>query len=278
MKRFPVWRYVLAAALALVFLLPFYMIVRNAFSTDAGFTSPHFHWAGDLFTDPSQPWYANLASVFTNQSVNLAGSQLNSVVVSVLQTLGTVVVSMLAAYGLARYDGRASRILLGLTLFTLMVPAAVTFIPTYIMTARLQWIDSYQGLVVPPMFSALATYLFRSHFLGFPHELEEAARLDGANPWQVFWRIVFPNSGGIIAAVGTITFMGSWNAFLWPMLVARDDTRTLQVSLSRFMTSQGVEYPELFTGAMISLIPVLIVFVVLQRWLVQGMELSGMSS
>lgn len=278
MRRFPVWRYVVASVLALFFLLPFYVIVRNAFSTDAGFASPQFHWVGDLLTDPSQPWYANLASIFTNPSVNLAGAALNSLIVSTAQTVGTVVLAMLAAYGLARYEGRASRIGLGLVLFTLMVPASVTFIPTYIMTAELGWIDSYRGLVIPGLFSAMAVYLFRSHFLGFPHELEEAATLDGANPWQVFWRVVVPNSGGIIGAVGTITFLGSWNAFLWPMLVSRDATRTLQVSLARYMTSQKVQYPELFTGALISLIPVLIVFLVLQRWLVRGMELSGMNS
>lgn len=278
MRRYPRWRYVLATGLAGFFLLPFYVIVRNALSTDAGFASPRFHWVGDLLSDPSLPWYANLTSILANPSVNLARAGLNSLIVATAQTLGTVVLAMLAAYGLARYEGRASRIGLGLVLFTLMVPASVTFIPTYIMTAQLGWIDSYRGLVVPGLFSAMATYLFRSHFLGFPHELEEAATLDGANPWQVFWRVVVPNSGGIIAAVGTITFLGSWNAFLWPMLVSRDATRTLQVTLSRFMTSQNVQYPELFTGALISLIPVLIVFIVLQRWLVQGMELSGMSS
>lgn len=278
MNKYAAWRYIVAIILALFFILPFYMILRNAFTTDAGFASAQFHWVGDLLTDPDEPWYSNIVSVFSNKSVNLAGAALNSTIVALLQTTGTVVLAMLAAYGLARWDSKLSKIGLALVLFTLMVPASVTFIPTYIMTARLGWIDSYAGLVVPGLFSAMATYLFRSHFLSFPKDLEEAARLDGANPWQVFWKIVVPNSGGIIAAVGTITFMGSWNAFLWPMLVSRDNTRTLQVALSRFMTSQNVQYPELFTGALISLLPVLIVFLVLQRWLVKGMELSGMSS
>lgn len=271
-------RYGVLWVLALLFLLPFYVIVRNAFSSERGFAAARFNWWPDLLTSSATgPWYQNLASIFDNPSVNLASSMLNSTIVSLVQTTATVVVSLLAAYGLARYDNRASRVLLNLTLFTLMVPAAVTFIPMFVMTASLGWIDSYRGLIVPAMFSALATYMFRGHFLGFPRELEEAALIDGANPWRTFWRVVVPNSTGIIAAVGTIVFIGSWNAFLWPMLVAREGTKTVQVALSQFMTSQGVKYPELFTGALVAVIPVLIVFLFLQRYLVQGVERSGMS-
>jgi multiple sugar transport system permease protein len=111
----------------------------------------------------------------------------------------------------------------------------------------------------------------------FPPELEESAALDGANTWTTLWRIVVPNAGGSIAAVGTITFIGAWNAFLWPLLIAQDpQLRTIQVVLSQFMTSQGTRYPEMFTGALIGVVPVLLVFLFLQRWLVQGVEASGL--
>jgi multiple sugar transport system permease protein len=183
----------------------------------------------------------------------------------------------MAGYALARTSTRAARVILGLTVFTLMVPTAVTFVPMFVMASSLGWISTYRGLIIPAVFSAFATYLFRQGFLDFPVELEESAYLDGANAWTTLWRIVVPNSLGMVAAVGTITFIGAWNAFLWPLLIAQDPgMRTVQVTLSQFMTSQGVRYPEIFTGALVAIVPALVVFLFLQRWLVQGVTRSGL--
>lgn len=263
-------RYVVLGVLTVLFLLPFYVVVRNAFASNKLITAAQWRWL------PDQLNLANFKVLFQDGNVDMAAAMLHSAIMSISQTTLTVLVSLLAGYALARYDNRLSRFLLGLTLFTLMVPAAVTFIPMFVMTAQLGWIDSYRGLVVPGLFSAFATYLFRQNFLGFPTELEEAARVDGANPWTTFWRVVAPNSLGIVGAVGTITFIGSWNAFLWPLLIGRENTRTVQVTLSQFMTSQGVNYPVLFAGALVAIIPVVGVFLFLQRFLVEGVETSGM--
>lgn len=263
-------RYGVASALALLFLLPLYVIVRNAFSTNANITAPRWNWL------PDQLNFTNLDTLLSNDSIGIIRAMGNSAVMAVLQTTGTVLVSLLAGYALARYTHRVARMLLALTVFTLMVPAATTFVPMFIITAQLGWIDTFRGLVIPGMFSAFATYLFRQFYLDFPVELEDAALIDGCNPWTSFWRIVVPNSTGIIAAVGTIVLIGSWNAFLWPSLVGRDQTRTVQVSLSQFMTSQGVRYPELFMGSLIAVLPMLFVFLFLQRYLVQGLTTSGL--
>lgn len=263
-------RYVALWLLALFFLLPFYIIVRNAFSTNANITSARWNWL------PDQLNLTNLQTLLANDSIGIVRGMFNSAVMAVLQTLGTVVVSLLAGYGLARYTHRLSRLLLGVTLFTLMVPAATTFVPMFIITAQFGWIDTFRGLVIPGMFSAFATYLFRQFFLDFPSDLEDAGLIDGCNPWSVFWRIVAPNSKGIIAAVSTIVLIGSWNAFLWPSLVGRDATRTVQVALSQFMTSQGVRYPELFMGSLVAIVPMIFVFLFLQRYLVQGLTTSGL--
>lgn len=265
-----VLRYAILSVLALLFLLPFYIIVRNAFSTQRWITSPTWHWLPDAFG------WGNVDKVLNNPQIPLLRSLLNSALTAGLQTVGTVLISMMAGYALARWQTRSARLMTWATLLTLMVPAAVTFIPTFVMASSLGWISTYRGLIVPVLFSAFATYMFRSHFLNFPRELEEAAFIDGANPWTMFWRIVAPNSLGMVAAVGTITFIGAWNAFLWPLLIGQDDaTRTVQVTLSRYMTSQGIKYPEVFMGALISVLPVLVVFLFLQRWLVQGVESSG---
>lgn len=263
-------RYGVATALSLLFLLPFYVIVRNAFSTNQNINAPRWSWL------PDQLNLANLDSMLSSDSTGVLRGLLNSAIMTILQTVGTVVVSLMAGYGLARFTHRLSRMVLGLTVFTLMVPTTTTFIPMFIITSQFGWIDSFRGLVIPGMFSAFATYLFRQAFLDFPSELEDAALMDGCNPFTAFWRIVVPNSTGTVAAVGTIVLIGSWNAFLWPSLVGREATRTVQMALSQYMTSQNVRYPELFMGSLIAILPMLVVFLFLQRFLVQGLATSGL--
>ena len=265
-----VLRYTVLTLLAALFLLPFYVLLRNGFSSDRLLASAQWRWWPDRINDE------NLRELFANDSVRMARSMANSAVVAGVQTLATIVVSALAGYGLARIDNRFRRLVLGATVLTLMVPAAVTFIPSFVLVSTLGWISTLRGLIIPVLFSAFATFLFRQYFLGFPHELEEAAYLDGAGYWRTFWRVVMPNSAGICAAVGTITFIGAWNAFLWPLLIGQDQRyRTVQVALSQFLTSQGVNFPQLFTGALVAIVPVLLVFLFLQRYLVQGVERSG---
>ncbi len=269
-RRATVVRTVVLTLLAALFLLPFYIVLRNAFSTQAGIAAARWQWLPDDFG------LDNLKALFANQNVPIARSLANSAVIAVVQTLATVVISAMAGYGLARIEHRLARLVLGMTLLTLMVPAAVTFIPSFVMVSSLGWISSYRGLIIPVLFSAFATYLFRQFFLGFPRELEEAAAIDGAGYWRTFWRVVMPNTLGVCAAVGTITFIGAWNAFLWPLLIGQDEGyRTIQVTLSQYLTSQRVNLPQLFTGAMVAILPVLLVFVFLQRYLVQGVERSG---
>ena len=262
-------RYGVLIALALFFILPFYVIVRNAFSTQSNITAAKWNWLPDQFN------LTNLNSLLANDSIGIGRAMFNSATMALLQTAGTVFVSLLAGYALARYTHRLAKILLAVTVFTLMVPATTTFVPMFIMTAQLGWVDTFRGLVVPGMFSAFATFLFRQFFLDFPSELEDAALVDGCNPWTSFWRVVVPNSLGIIAAVGTIVLIGSWNAFLWPTLIGREATRTVQVALSQFMTSQGVRYPELFMGSLVAIVPTVIVFLFLQRYWQSGLAVGA---
>lgn len=263
-------RYIALSLLAALFLLPFYVLLRNGFASERLMAAARWRWLPDNVN------LGNLRELFANDSVQMARSLVNSAVVSVVQTAATIVISALAGYGLARIDHRLSRLVLGATVLTLMVPAAVTFIPSFVLVSTLGWISSLRGLIIPVLFSAFATFLFRQYFLGFPRELEEAAYLDGAGYWRTFWRVVLPNSYGICAAVGTITFIGSWNSFLWPLLIGQDRSfRTVQVALSQFMSSQRIDMPQLFIGAAVAILPVLLVFLFLQRYLVQGVERSG---
>jgi multiple sugar transport system permease protein len=255
---------------SLVFLLPFYLLIRNAFAT-------RLEIAGRKFTPwPKSLQWQNFSDVFSNDAIPFARSLLNSTVVSVIQTTLTVALAAMAGYGLARIPYRFSGLITGVVLATLMIPAAVTFVPTFVMVSSLGWVSSLQGLIVPGLFSALAVFLFRQQFSDFPKDLEEAGRIDGLGYFGVFWRVVLPNSGPFIAAVSAITFLGSWNAFLWPLVIGQDPSSwTVQVALSSYTTSQSPNYSQLFAAATIAILPVLILFLGLQRFIRQGYESTG---
>ncbi|MFD7132268.1 extracellular solute-binding protein [Streptomyces sp. NPDC059894] len=201
---------------------------------------------------------------------------LGKLVVGVLHTAVTLLVCSLAGYGLARIPYRHAAKVFYAVLFTLMVPTAVTFVPGFVLVSSLGWIDSYRGLIVPGLFSGFTCFLFRQYFLGFPKELEEAARVDGLNHWGAYWRVVVPNSLNFFAAIATITFINGWNSFLWPLVIGQDPSAwTVQVALSSYMTNQTVNYHLIFMATALSLLPLLLVFLFLQRWLVQGIARTG---
>jgi multiple sugar transport system permease protein len=267
-----VLRYLLLIGGAVLFLTPFYLLIRNALATDADITSPQWKVV------PSHLQWGNISELFDDPSVPMWHSLVNSVLIAVVQTVGTLVLAALAGYGLARIPFRRANLVFALILGTLLIPASVTFVPSFVLVSSLGWVSSLRGIIVPGLFQAFAAFLFRQYFLGFPAEIEDAARIDGLGYWGTFWRIVVPNSRAIFAAVGTLTFIGSWNAFLWPLIIAQDpNSWTVQLSLSTFLTAQTVNLHELFTAATISILPLLVVFLALQRFIVQGVERSGIS-
>ena len=162
---------------AVLFLVPFYLVVRNGLSTDLQLSAPDWQ----LF--PTSLQWGNVTALFDNTAVPFLHGLRNSAIVSVLQTAGAVLVASMAGYGLARIPYRFGNVVFVIILVTLMIPAAVTFVPSFVIVSEIGWIDTYQGLIVPGMFQAFAAFLFRQYFLGFPLELEEAARIDGLSTW-----------------------------------------------------------------------------------------------
>lgn len=239
-----------------LFLLPFVVLVRDGVATG----------------------WPTVAEVFSGMEVPFARSLLNSTVVAVAQTAGQVLLCSLAGYGLARIPYRHAPAVLYATVATLMVPTAVTFVPSFVVVSSLGWVSDLRGLVVPGLFSAVNVFLFRQYFLDFPPALEEAGRLDGLSRWGVYWRVVVPNSTGFLAAIAVIDFIGSWNQFLWPLVIAQDSsTWTVQVALSSLLTAQNPRVTLLFAAAAVSILPIVLVFVVLQRYLVRGVTESGLT-
>lgn len=262
--------YVATGVAGLLFLVPFYLLVRNSLSTDAQITGENWQFF------PTDLKWGNIGELFDDPTVPFARSLWNSAVVGVLHTLGTLLVCSLAGYGLARIPYRhANKVFYGV-LVTLMVPSAVTFVPSFVLVSSLGWVDSLRGLIIPGLFSGFTCFLFRQYFLGFPKELEEAARMDGLGYWGAYWRIVVPNSLNFFAAIATITFISGWNAFLWPLVIGQNpDAWTVQVALSSYMTNQTVNFHLIFMATAISILPLVFVFLFLQRWLVQGIAQTG---
>lgn len=256
--------------LAVLFLLPYYVIVRNALSSRAEITGFDWVWF------PAHPDWSNLLDLLHSDSPVLRGMR-NSALIAVVQTVAQLAVASAAGYGLARVPYRhASKVFFAL-LATMMVPSAVTFVPTFAVIASLGWVNTLVGIMMPGIFSVLNLFMFRQAFLDFPKELEEAGRLDGLGTWGLFLRIVMPNAIGITVALGTINFIWNWNSFLWPLVVGQDEaTWTVQVAMSTFLNSYNLDLPGLFAASLLSVLPVLLVFVFLQRYIAQGVKMSGL--
>jgi multiple sugar transport system permease protein len=263
-------RYAALVVATVLFLLPFYLMLRNALATDPEITGV------DWTIVPSSLQWGNVAEVFDDSTANLGRALFNSAFIAIAQTVGTVVLSSMAGYALARIPFRYATPIFYAVLLTLMVPPAVTFVPSFIIVSRLGWVNSYQGIIVPVLFSGFTAFLFRQYFLNFPRELEEAGRIDGLGYVGVFFRIVVPNSLAFFAAISVITVINAWNQFLWPLVVGQDQSMwTVQVSLSTLMTAQTINLHQVFMAALISIVPLVLVFVFLQRYLVQGVAETG---
>lgn len=203
---------------------------------------------------------------------------LNSLIVATSTVTLQILTASLAAFAFARLRFWGRETLFLLYLATLMIPFQVTMIPNYIIIARfLQWRDTYQALILPTAFSAFSTFLLRQYFKGLPLDLDEAARMDGASSFRIWWQIIMPLSGPVIATLAIFNFQGSWNDFLWPLIItSKEQMRTIPIGLASFQGQYQTEWHLLMAGAVIALLPVLVIYVLGQNWFVRGITLTGM--
>jgi len=210
-------------------------------------------------------------------TVPLLRMLMNSVIVTTAVVTAQIITSTLSAYAFARMQWRGREALFMLYLATLMVPSQVTITPLFILVQRLGWMDTYQGLILPGISSAFGTFLLRQAMLGIPREYEEAAFLDGANHWLVFRHVALPMIGPSLATLGVFATMGSWNSFLWPLFITRDERlMTLPVGLSLLQGRYTTEWSMVMAGAVITVLPIVLIFLVAQRAFVRGVALSGL--
>lgn len=260
--------YLLLIVTGLVMVLPFIIMLLTSFKPNV-----------DIITYPPR----FLPGEWTISNYQLIWTRLpfgNLIRNSVVYSLGITVISLffdsMAAYALARLQFRGRNIVFLAILATMMVPAQVTLVPLFFNLFSIGWINTFQGLIVPRLTSAFGIFLLRQFFISIPRDLEDAARIDGAGEWRIYWQIVLPLSGPAIATLFVFHFMYNWNDFLWPLIVTTTaDMRTLPTGLALFMGDHNVEYGLLLAGATIAAAPLIIAFLFAQRYFVAGIALSG---
>jgi multiple sugar transport system permease protein len=255
---------------SLVMMFPFLWQVKMAFSSQAEIQSI----PPDLL--PSKLQWSNFSEVF--QRLPFLDQFWVSVAVTVGRTVGQLVLCSMAGYAFARMPFRFKGVMLALILSILMVPSQVYLIPQYQIIQQLGWLNSIQGIVAPGIFSAFGTFLMMQFFRSIPVELEEAAKLDGCNPWQAFWRVVLPVAKPGLISLAIITVLASWADLLWPLVVtSAPEEMPLAVGMATLSGYQGQISPGvMMAAALMAMAPVLILFVILQRRVVEGIAFSGL--
>ena len=253
----------------LTMLVPFLWMISTSFKEP-----------GSLFDLPIQLWpeklqWENYQRVLT--AVPFARWYFNSLVLALGLAFLNLTSGALAGYAFARFSWKGKDVMFLFSLITLMIPAHVLIIPLFIIMSRLGWIDTYYALVLPGLFDAFAIFLMRQNFISLPRELEEAALIDGATPWQIYWKIALPLAAPALATLGTFTFLGGWNAFLWPLIATNSiEMRPLTVGLAVFNTQFTTEWTVLMAGLSLATIPPIIVFLLAQKYFIRGLTLGSL--
>jgi ABC-type glycerol-3-phosphate transport system permease component len=268
-------RYLLTAAGAIIFGFPFYWLAIGALKSQDQYNQFPPTWL------PLPPHWQNFRVLFT---VLPFGQFLwNSALITFFVVLGTVVSSALVGYAFARLRAPGRNILFGLLLATIILPDEITIVPTFVIFAKLQWINTFRPLIVPAFFGdAFSIFLIRQFFQSIPRELDEAAMLDGANYLQIFWYVFVPNSWPVLATVAIFSFINTWSDFFTPLIYLNNlDKMTSAVGLAFLNTEHGsgsstLTMPVMLAGSLVVMAPMLAVFVLLQRYFVKAITLTGM--
>ena len=249
--------------------LPFLWMLSSSVKTD----DVIFRWP-PLWIPTTIVW-SNYAEVF--HLLPMTRFILNSSIVAVSVTLGQLVFCSLSAFAFARLQFWGRDTIFAIYLATLMIPFHIRLVPVFLVMKVLGWLDTYQVLIVPGLFSVYGTFLFRQFFLTIPQELEDAARIDGCTSLGVLRHVILPLSGPVLATLGLFTFLAEWNDFLWPLVMTSSlNMRTVQVGLALLQNEDFTRWTVLMAGSVISLVPTTVLFLLTQRYFVRGITITGM--
>ncbi|MGW0423138.1 carbohydrate ABC transporter permease [Streptomyces sp. NPDC003015] len=260
----------LGVAVSAVFVAPIAAALFTSLKSEAEAAEIPPHWLPKVWT--AQAWKALW------ETGNITNWFVNSLVVSVCVTSVVLTVSALAGYGFARTEFRGKNVLMGIVMSGLMISPAVLGVPLFTTVQQMGMVDTYWGMILPQCAPAAMVYILYKFFQGVPRELEEAAFIDGAGRWRVFFTIVVPLARPSLAAVGIFTFIASWNNFLWPYMVTNNpDLMTMPNGIATVMNSYGIQWAQLMAGGLMAGLPLIIVFVFFQRQIVAGVAHTGLA-
>jgi multiple sugar transport system permease protein len=263
--------YLILTTLALIIILPLLWMVSTSFKPKSEWFLPQIYWFPRTFTTD------NYQKIVNNPALPMTRWFVNSLLVSSLATALILIVDSLAAYAYARMEFRGRRPLFALLLATLFLPGMMFLVPNFLTVSGLGLLNNYAGVIFPGLAGVFGVFFMRQFFQSLPKELEEAAFIDGANRVQTFFYIVLPLARPALATLGIITFLGSWNDFLWPLLILREsDLLTLPPGLRQLQGAYTSEYGQMMAGAVITAIPVLLLYILLQRYIVQSVQTAGL--
>ena len=265
----PVWLYVVLGGGLFLMVVPFVWMAISSIKPEAEVRAVPPTWWPETIT------LENYQSLFTR--LDFPTYFFNSIVVALAVTVGNVIFGAMLGYALAKLAFPGKRVVFGLVLGTLMVPGVVTFIPLFVLITNLGLTNTLPGMFLPFMAAPFGVFLMRQFIMGLPDELIQAARIDGAGELRIFFSVILPLCGPALATLGILTFLGSWNNFLWPLVVAQtEDKFTLPVALALYAVGQNAtQYGLLLAGAVVVVIPVIAVFLALQRYIIQGIAMTG---
>lgn len=256
---------------AVITAFPFFWMVTTSFKSFAEAQSyPPVFW-------PTVWHFENWVEAWNFPTTLWARSFANTIFIATVSTVGTVVTAVLAAYAFARMRFRGRNVLFAVFLLTIFIPNEATLIPNFVLiTKYLGWYNSYQAQIVPFLASVFSIFLLRQFFMSIPQELQDSARMDGAGNVRFLWSIALPLVRPALITVSLLTFLASWNAFLWPLLVTSSpELRPIQVALMPFSSEAGTNYHLLMAGATFVILPTLVVYLIAQRYFIEGVARTG---
>jgi multiple sugar transport system permease protein len=266
-----IFTYALLIFIALLFVLPLLWMVSTSLKPKSQWFAQSIEWIPRTFT------LRNYEQIFNNPSTPISSWFINSLLIATITTILVLTVDSLAAYAYARMEFPGRKLLFGTMLTTLFLPGIMFLVPNFLTIVNLNLLNTWAGVIIPALAGVFGVFFLRQFFESIPKELEEAAELDGANRFQIFYQIVLPLAKPALATLGILTFLGSWNDFLWPLLILRDPKlQTLPPGLRTLQGAYTSEYGVMLAGAVIVAVPVLIIYIVLQRFIVQSVASTGL--
>lgn len=263
--------FLIALLIVIIWVFPLLWAVSSSFKTPNELIMNEFNLIPKKFT------FNNYLAIFNSRNDPILRWFLNSVIVAVSNVVLYLIIASLAAYAFARLNFKGRSVIFWTCLSSMMIPGIVNFVPNFVIVDKLGWINTLYPMIFPGLSGVFGVFLLRQFMLSIPKDLDEAAYMDGASRFYVYYKVIVPLCKPAMATLAIFSFQGSWNDFMWPLIVTDlTEWRTLTAGLSIFLGNHNTDYGVLMAGAIISALPVLIVFILLQKYFVEGITLTGM--